>query len=165
MTAQGTENSPPVSRLRGKASPSLFKQINSHKCQINLCSGAATSNEEREPPRRRRRGAGLERQMGGGGRFGDARSAPLSRGALGRQKGCPVVAPWVAAPPPAWLLCSSSSQACTCGVNPIISLRSGRFANHQHSPCQSTARLGGVAHTPRLLLLLHEDIMPIPILM
>lgn len=91
--------------------------------------------------------------------FGDARSSPLSRGALGRQKGCPVVAPWVAASPQAWLLCSTSSQTCTCGVNPIISLRSDRFANHSHSPCQSTARLGDVAHTPRLLLLLHEDIV------
>lgn len=80
--------------------------------------------------------------------FGDAPSSPLSRGALRRQKGCPVVPPWVAASPPAWLLCSPSSQTRTCGVNPIISLRNDRLANHQHGPCQSTARLGDVALTP-----------------
>lgn len=82
--------------------------------------------------------------------FGDARSSPLSRGALGRQKGCPVVAPWVAASPPAWLLCPTCSQPCTCGENPIISLRNNHFANHSHSPCQGTARLGDVTHSPRV---------------
>lgn len=50
-------------------------------------------------------------------------------------------------------------------VNPIISLRSDGFANHHHSPCQSTARLGDFAHTPWLLLLFYEGIVAMPILM
>jgi len=68
-----------------------------------------------------------------------------------------------AASPPAWLLCSVSSQTCTCGVNPMVFLRDDRFVNHNQRPCQSTAQLGdgGLLCTPAVPLvsgLLHQEL-------